>query len=186
MQRPPDDSKFVPLKVNIKVNPNQKQANTTVNQEPKCLNNGCGVSPPNQSPCQYHPGFPVFHEGSKYWSCCQRKTTDFDAFLNQQGCETGDHKWGTPTTEKKPINWRVDWFQTGNDVIINVFAKNVEHVDADCNGVITKVNIDNEWTRDWKLFGIVNPQTSFVSVTASKVEIVLKKAEKNQWARLEC
>ena len=27
--------------------------------------------------CLYHPGIPVFHEGMKYWSCCQRKTTEF-------------------------------------------------------------------------------------------------------------
>ena len=29
----------------------------------------------------------------KFWSCCQRKTTEFDKFLEQQGCETGKHKW---------------------------------------------------------------------------------------------
>jgi hypothetical protein len=29
----------------------------------------------------------------KYWSCCQRKTSDFDTFLNQEGCQEGSHLW---------------------------------------------------------------------------------------------
>jgi 1,6-anhydro-N-acetylmuramate kinase len=32
--------------------------------------------------CTFCPGEPVFHEGYKFWSCCdKRKTIDFDAFL---------------------------------------------------------------------------------------------------------
>lgn len=29
----------------------------------------------------------------KYWSCCVKRTTDFDSFLEQVGCSTGNHKW---------------------------------------------------------------------------------------------
>jgi hypothetical protein len=29
----------------------------------------------------------------KFWSCCQRKTSDFQAFLEQAGCTEGKHKW---------------------------------------------------------------------------------------------
>ena len=29
----------------------------------------------------------------KYWTCCQRRTSDFDEFLKQEGCTTGEHKW---------------------------------------------------------------------------------------------
>ena len=36
---------------------------------------------------------PIFHEGMKYWSCCNRKTSDFQSFLEQAGCERGAHKW---------------------------------------------------------------------------------------------
>ena len=32
----------------------------------------------------------------KYWSCCRRKTTEFDNFLDQAGCETGKHLWIKP------------------------------------------------------------------------------------------
>lgn len=47
----------------------------------------------NSSKCQYHPGVAIFHEGMKYWSCCERKTSDFDNFLNQEGCTIGVHLW---------------------------------------------------------------------------------------------
>ena len=47
----------------------------------------------DESECQFHPGVPIFHEGMKYWSCCNRKTSDFQSFLNQEGCERGAHKW---------------------------------------------------------------------------------------------
>ena len=48
-------------------------------------------SKPNE--CVYHPGVPIFHEGLKFWSCCQRKTTDFQSFLDQKGCDFGKCKW---------------------------------------------------------------------------------------------
>ena len=62
-----------------------------------CKNGGCQCSystPDSEmSQCQFHPGSPIFHEGMKYWSCCQKKTTDFTAFMNQKGCSFGKHKW---------------------------------------------------------------------------------------------
>ena len=47
----------------------------------------------DEGECQFHPGVPIFHEGMKYWSCCNRKTSDFQSFLDQVGCERGAHKW---------------------------------------------------------------------------------------------
>ena len=62
-----------------------------------CKNGGCKqvYDGPGSvaSPCQHHPGCPVFHEGLKFWSCCQRRTTDFNSFLEQEGCAIGDHVW---------------------------------------------------------------------------------------------
>lgn len=34
----------------------------------------------------HHPGNPVFHEGSKGWSCCKRRVLEFDEFLRIPGC----------------------------------------------------------------------------------------------------
>lgn len=62
-----------------------------------CKNGGCSSTyegpMSNKTICIYHPGTPIFHEGLKYWSCCQRKTSDFNAFLSQVGCEKGTHTW---------------------------------------------------------------------------------------------
>ena len=52
----------------------------TVNEGEACKNNGCKLTfsaDRVQNECIFHPGIPVFHEGMKYWSCCQRKTTEF-------------------------------------------------------------------------------------------------------------
>jgi hypothetical protein len=29
----------------------------------------------------------------KYWSCCEKKTSEFDNFLSQVGCTEGLHTW---------------------------------------------------------------------------------------------
>lgn len=62
-----------------------------------CKNGGCSQvydgPQNNEMNCRYHPGVPIFHEGLKFWSCCQKKTTDFNTFLSQIGCEIGKHKW---------------------------------------------------------------------------------------------
>ena len=29
----------------------------------------------------------------KFWSCCRKRTTDFDEFLKQEGCTSGSHRW---------------------------------------------------------------------------------------------
>lgn len=38
--------------------------------------------------CTHHPGAPIFHEGSKGYSCCKRRVLEFDEFLKIAGCQT--------------------------------------------------------------------------------------------------
>ena len=38
----------------------------------------------NDTECVYHPGQPVFHEGLKFWTCCQRRTTDFQVSVDEK------------------------------------------------------------------------------------------------------
>lgn len=38
----------------------------------------------------HHPGVPIFHEGSKGYSCCKRRVLEFDQFMNIEGCKTKD------------------------------------------------------------------------------------------------
>ena len=57
-------------------------------------------SPSKASECQYHSGVPIFHEGLKFWSCCQKKTSDFQSFLDQAGCQFGTCKWKKESVSK--------------------------------------------------------------------------------------
>jgi hypothetical protein len=38
--------------------------------------------------CTYHPGAPLFHEGSKGYTCCKRRVLEFDEFMKIEGCKT--------------------------------------------------------------------------------------------------
>lgn len=74
-----------------------KPTEETIQIGQSCKNNSCkGIyqgPASNEESCNYHPGVPIFHEGMKYWSCCQKKTTEFSTFLEQPGCTQGKHTW---------------------------------------------------------------------------------------------
>jgi hypothetical protein len=59
-----------------------------------CRRKGCGVTHSgggrDGEKCVHHPGAPIFHEGSKGWSCCKRRVLEFDQFMNIEGCKTKD------------------------------------------------------------------------------------------------
>ena len=38
--------------------------------------------------CVHHPGTPIFHEGSKGYTCCKRRVLEFDQFMRIEGCTT--------------------------------------------------------------------------------------------------
>jgi hypothetical protein len=45
-------------------------------------------TPRDEEECVHHPGQPIFHEGSKGWSCCKRRVLEFDEFMKIGGCTT--------------------------------------------------------------------------------------------------
>ncbi|XP_053564602.1 cysteine and histidine-rich domain-containing protein 1 [Bombina bombina] len=160
-----------------------------------CNNSGCLKTytgpQSNEEVCQYHVGFPIFHEGMKYWTCCKRKTSDFNTFLSQEGCAKSSHLWIKKDDGKKVVPCRHDWHQTGGGVTISIYAKNSvpELSYAEANS--TRVNIyivfdgEKEFTQNIELWGVIDVQKSYVNLTATKVEIFMKKAEPMTWARLE-
>ena len=59
-----------------------------------CKRRGCNVNsnadikPTREGElCVYHPGHPIFHEGSKGWTCCKRRVLEFDEFMKIEGCK---------------------------------------------------------------------------------------------------
>jgi hypothetical protein len=72
-----------------------------------CYNRGCqknyiptGDASKDDAACQHHPGLPYFHDAYKIWSCCQKKSHDFSAFLSMPGCTHGPHQ---PNKPEEPI-----------------------------------------------------------------------------------
>ena len=52
--------------------------------------------------------------GMKYWSCCNKKTTDFNQFLAQKGCTEGAHQWTDPSQKKVVL------FSCAKSLIMNI------------------------------------------------------------------
>lgn len=45
----------------------------------------------------------------KYWSCCCIRTMDFNAFLDQKGCDTGKHRWIPRQVRTRPCSEVSEW-----------------------------------------------------------------------------
>merc|ERR1711872_916926 len=158
--------------------------------------------------CLYHPGIPVFHEGMKYWSCCQRKTTEFQEFMDQVGCTVGKCKW-IEDKKGKEVECRYDWHQTATHVTTAVYAKKYlslfflvfmykfflsrydpQRSIVELSPVRLYIHLvfpaenDNTFTLDLELKGVVEVETSKVSMMGTKLEVKMKKAESSSWAKL--
>ncbi|XP_056634186.1 cysteine and histidine-rich domain-containing protein morgana [Diorhabda sublineata] len=161
-----------------------------------CKNGGCAVTyvgpHTNETVCTYHPGVPIFHEGLKYWSCCQKRTTDFTAFLGQIGCETGAHLWKKDAGDNTTVQCRWDFHQTGSHVVVSIYAKEYNPAES-----VVKLNPIRMYAKlvfplqsnamfllDVELKGIVNVEASQVTMYGTKVEIKMKKAEPGSWSKL--
>lgn len=161
-----------------------------------CKNGGCRKTYENESDnrdtCMHHPGAPIFHEGLKYWTCCLRKTSDFNSFLNQIGCTASKHLWiKAKNSQETRQNCRYDWYQTAPYVFVSVYAKMPipEESQISANQVKLRIFITfdedrNTFDLDLTLVGIINVQSSEVTYSPSKVEIKLKKAEPMTWSKL--
>ncbi|XP_026867961.2 cysteine and histidine-rich domain-containing protein 1a isoform X1 [Electrophorus electricus] len=159
-----------------------------------CKNGGCSKTfcgpESDEETCMYHVGVPIFHEGMKYWSCCRRKTSDFNTFLSQEGCSKGTHLWKN-ADGKKVVPCRLDWHQTGGQVTISIYAKNAnpELCFVQANSTMVGISViferEKEFEQKISLWGVIDANKSFVNMMASKIEIILKKAEPMSWARLD-
>ncbi|BES87929.1 Hypothetical proteinORD [Nesidiocoris tenuis] len=161
-----------------------------------CKNNSCKMmyEGPHtlQTTCTYHPGYPVFHEGLKFWTCCTKRTTDFDNFLAQVGCAAGEHVWLKQKVGADEVKCRLDWYQTTSHVYVSIFGKKcdpdaslVELSPVRLKLVLYFPEQDGTFTKDMELRGIVDVEKSSVSMTPAKVEVSLKKMEIGSWAKLD-
>lgn len=160
-----------------------------------CKNGGCKAAygqVGGDDDCVHHPGVPIFHEGMKFWSCCQRKTSDFTAFLNQAGCSTGQHKWKKDSAGSATVKCRYDWHQTATHVTIAVYAKNYDHksVKLEVSPVRLKFNVyfpqeAGSFGLDLELKGLIDTNECGCMLTGTKIEIKMRKAEPGSWSKLD-
>lgn len=163
-----------------------------------CNNKGCKASygPDTRTVCDFHPGYPVFHEGMKFWTCCQKKTSDFDAFLNQAGCETGRHLWIKPKESTSNVDkskaCRFDWHQTATHVYLTIYSKLPfpDESSVKMNQVKALISITfgvekKQFEKELELYGVVDLHGSQVVFAPTKVELNLKKAEPIYWLDIE-
>ncbi|PWN37452.1 chord-domain-containing protein [Meira miltonrushii] len=126
-------------------------AGAVVGEGAPCKRKGCnekfaGTSRDrNSEECRFHPGQPIFHEGSKGYACCKRRVLEFDEFLTIEPCteaKTGhlfvgggakaiksSQTNGPPSgkdTDEIEADCRIDHYETPNDVRVTVYAKGVE------------------------------------------------------------
>ncbi|XP_071504028.1 cysteine and histidine-rich domain-containing protein 1-like [Diadema antillarum] len=163
----------------------------------QCKNKGCQKEYQGPSSytdrCRHHPGAAIFHEGMKYWSCCNRKTSDFNNFLNQEGCSLGDHVFKSDNNaEKKTVSCRHDWHQTGKVAVLSVYCKKADPslTVIEANQVSLDVHIvfgqeKSEFEKKITLEGVVDPSSSVVNMLGTKVEIKLQKAGPQSWKKFE-
>ncbi|XP_063706953.1 cysteine and histidine-rich domain-containing protein morgana [Culicoides brevitarsis] len=162
-----------------------------------CTNAGCNKayegSSTDETQCFFHPGVPIFHEGMKYWSCCQKKTSDFTAFMNQTGCDVGKHKWVKDDSQVQAVKCRWDWHQTASNIVVSVYAKMYDYRRSvvQINPIRLYVELvfpqqnDNKFIIDLELRGIIRIEDATVQMLGTKVEICLPKAEPGSWSKLE-
>ncbi|KAH9813829.1 HSP20-like chaperone [Melampsora americana] len=140
----------------------------------------------NHDECTYHPGTPIFHEGSKGYSCCKKRVLDFDEFLKISGFQTFN-----PDDQEEIINCRFDYYQTPTSVIVSVFGKGAikDHSEVIFENQVMKVNLklpgNKRFDKSFKLFGKINTTESTYKILSTKCEIILVKLDGISWSNLE-
>eukprot|EP01147_Barroeca_monosierra_P001780 gene1781-4891_t len=99
---------------------------------PVCQHRGCGkefsFENNNEGGCQFHPGCPIFHEGLKGWTCCNKRFTDFTEFLEYPGCTFGKHTDEPPEDDVKT-----------NDIVKELSATPIDRLSLEQQQSATKL-----------------------------------------------
>ncbi|KAJ3410466.1 hypothetical protein HDV05_003728, partial [Chytridiales sp. JEL 0842] len=185
-----------PAKPEVKEEDLHDPVDAVVEVGTSCKRKGCKHSyegpASKDAECVFHSGVPIFHEGSKSWSCCPRKVLEFDEFLKIQGCKTGKHRFLDPkSTGQEKVEVRHDWYQTPTTVIISVFAKKADKSKTVIHFTENSLHLDGHF-QDGRIFEFktdlfqpIIPEKSKYMVLGTKVEITLAKANGISWAAVE-
>ncbi|KAI1342459.1 integrin beta-1-binding protein [Xylariaceae sp. FL0016] len=179
-----------------------------------CRRKGCnaaykkGQSRSDDEQCVHHPGAPIFHEGSKGYSCCKRRVLEFDQFMKLEGCKTNPRHLfigsGLDKSKKKAAaaggangeevleTVRHDFYQTPSTVIASFFLKKIDKekatIDIQEKDLVLDLPTGDSPPKRYKttvpLFGPVDPAKSSHKVLGTKLEVSLYKADGASWPTL--
>ncbi|KAH7326541.1 HSP20-like chaperone [Stachybotrys elegans] len=169
----------------------------------QCRRRACGATYKKGSAregesCVHHPGVPIFHEGSKGYSCCKRRVLEFDQFMKIEGCKTkekhlfigsGKKEKAASSGEEILDTVRHDFYQTSTSVIASFFLKKIVKDTAKVEFQPKQLVLDlatsdatpKRYTADVPLFGPIDTEKSTYKVLGTKLEVVLVKADGASW-----
>ncbi|ATY61510.1 CORD and CS domain [Cordyceps militaris] len=148
--------------------------------------------------CVHHPGVPIFHEGSKGYSCCKRRVLEFDQFMKIEGCATKDRHLfigsgkkikGAASGEEKLETVRHDFYQTPASVIASFFLKKINKETAKVEfkdkalalDLVTTDAPPKRYTAEVPLYGAIDAAKSTHKILGTKLELNLVKADGASW-----
>ncbi|KAK4190505.1 cysteine and histidine-rich domain-containing protein [Podospora australis] len=173
-----------------------------------CRRKACGATYKKGSSregetCVHHPGAPIFHEGSKGYSCCKRRVLEFDQFMKIEGCKTknrhlfvGSGKTGqkgaagTPAGEELLDTVRTDFYQTPTSVIASFFLKKIDKEAATVGFQSNTLHLDlpttdtpmpKRYKAQVPLFASIDTAKSSFKILGTKLEVTLVKADGSSW-----
>ncbi|KAF1931041.1 CORD and CS domain-containing protein [Didymella exigua CBS 183.55] len=161
-----------------------------------CRRKGCGETFKGGSregeKCVHHPGVPIFHEGSKGYSCCKRRVLEFDQFMTMEGCKTKDRhlfvgKAKKEGEEEKVDTVRHDFYQTAATVTASLYLKKIDKSNAIVDFQPDHVNLDlrtsdsKRYNTGFPLFAGIKPEESKFRILGTKLEMTLAKADGTSW-----
>ncbi|KIE01875.1 CORD and CS domain containing protein, partial [Metarhizium majus ARSEF 297] len=151
--------------------------------------------------CVHHPGVPIFHEGSKGYSCCKRRVLEFDQFMKIEGCKTKDRHLFIGSGKKKEeektgssgeevlSTVRHDFYQTATTVIAAFFLKKINEETAKVEflekqlvlDLVTSDSPPKRYSADVPLYGQIDTAKSSYKILGTKLEVTLVKADGASW-----
>jgi len=166
----------------------------------KCAHHGCNGTEYRErenhdAACRFHPGAPIFHEGSQGYSCCPKRAMAFDDFLRIDGCKIGRHSDVREAPTASLVLSSVaayTWEQTDKEVSVRVplagRSKKDIQVDFEDCGVMLTVALatgKNYVLSLDPLFAAIKSAKCSVKCTADAVVVRLVKEKASNWAKLE-
>ncbi|OAQ97722.1 hypothetical protein LLEC1_07096, partial [Akanthomyces lecanii] len=148
--------------------------------------------------CVHHPGVPIFHEGSKGYSCCKRRVLEFDQFMKIEGCVTkerhlfigsGKKSKDSAGSEEKLETVRHDFYQTPANVIASFFLKKINKETAKVEfkdkalalDLVTTDAPPKRYVAEVPLYGAIDTEKSTHKILGTKLELNLVKADGASW-----